>query len=122
MRSEMADVLEEFVRVGDLGDPIQLDALVADLRREATNSADPVAGELAEAFSVLSARATRGPVPHRVVTDLEGIVFPRLWKLLEAVWDHLGEAEMSTRVGSLNRRLNQVLTVGAASREKKVRR
>jgi len=122
MRSEMAGVLEEFVRAGDLGDPVQLDALVADLRREATDSSDLVAGKLAEALSVLSAHGGKGPVPHRVAAEIDGIVFPRLWKLLEAVWDHLGEAEMTTRVGSLDRRLNQVLTVGTASPGKKVRR
>jgi len=48
-------------------------------------------------------------MPRRLTADIEGVLYPRLWKLMEAVWDGLPDAELCTRVVGLDDRLAPLL-------------
>jgi len=54
-----------------------------------------------------------GPLSKGLVADIEGVVYPRLWKLIEAVWDGLPDAELRTRVSGLDDRLAALLGTGS---------
>jgi hypothetical protein len=40
-----------------------------------------------------------------VASDVEGVVYPRLWKIMEAVGDGMPDGELRTRIEVFNRRL-----------------
>ena len=46
-----------------------------------------------------------GTVDQRMANDVEGIVYPRLWKVMEAVRDGMPDGELRTRIEVLSRRL-----------------
>lgn len=100
----MAEEILEFVRKGDLWEPEALRQLIASLEAEAA-AGDPTSGLLAKPLTSLLTRLEIGPLTDRFSDDIEGILYPRLWKILEAAWDGLPEGEMRTRVEVLNRRL-----------------
>ena len=101
----MVNELEEFVRRGELWDPAELAALVERLEREAVETSDPIPSMLARPFNSLLVRQRMGDLPARMAHDIEGIVYPRLWKVMEAVRDGMPDGELRTRVEVMNRRL-----------------
>ena len=105
MRLALVDELEEFVRRGGLWDEAQLAALLARLEADAADNGDVVAGLLVGPLRSVGLRRQRGEVPSRVARDVEGIVYPRLWKIMEAVRDEMPEGELRIRVEVFNRRL-----------------
>lgn len=64
---------------------------------------------LARAFRALALRQHVGPIPDRLRREIEGVFYPRLWKVLEAVREGLPPDEQLTRVEVLNRRLARLL-------------
>jgi len=68
----------------------------------------PVAG-LAHAFAGLRLRLGVGDMPEPRRREVEAVVYPRLWKVLEAVRTGLPESEQRVRVHVLNRRLARLL-------------
>jgi hypothetical protein len=50
-----------------------------------------------------------GEVPEPLRREVEAVIYPRLWKVLEAVRDGLPEGEQRARVHVLNRRLARLL-------------
>ena len=105
MRTALVDELEEFVRRGQLWDPEELAALVAALEAETANTDDPIPAMLAQPFASLLVRQRMGGLTPRMAHDIEGIIYPRLWKVMEAVRGGLPDGELRTRVEVLNRRL-----------------
>ena len=105
MRIELVDELEEFVRRGQLWDPAELEALVERLEQEAVDTKDPIPSMLARPFNSLLVRQRIGNLPTRMAHDIEGIIYPRLWKVMEAVRDGMPDGELRTRVEVMNRRL-----------------
>jgi len=105
MRLDLVDELEEFVRAGGLWDDERRDALIAALDDEAAAQHDPIAGLLTQSLRSVGLRAQMGPVPGRVAGDVEGIVYPRLWKIMEAARDDLPDGELRVRIEVFNRRL-----------------
>lgn len=73
-----------------------------------TGSGTPAARELAGTFRALQVRLEMGPVPDRLRREVEGVLYPRLWKALEAVRVGLPPEEALTRVQVLNRRLARI--------------
>jgi hypothetical protein len=106
MRAALVDELEEFIRRGALWQREELEALVDRLEGEAD---DPIPALLAHPLRALLVRLGMGEVPTRMANDVEGILYPRIWKLMEAARDGLPDGELRTRIEVLNRRLSRRL-------------
>jgi len=100
--------LEAWIERGALWDAEQLDALSQRL-----GEADSLGRDLAHAFAALRLRLRMGPLPSRLQRDVEAVLYPRLWKVLEAVRAGLPEGEQRARVQVLNRRLARLLAAEA---------
>ena len=105
MRLELADDLEEFIRAGNIWHEEALGALIAHLEEESEATDDPLPRMLSRPLSSLLWRMKLGEPEKRFADDVEGIVYPRLWKVLEAIRDGMPDGEMRTRIEVLNRRL-----------------
>ena len=108
MRPEVVDELEEFVRRGRLWHGEDLTALMDRLERESAETGDPIPRLLCTPLKALMMRLRLGDVPSATAADVEAIVYPRLWKVMEAARDGLPEAEMRTRIEVMNRRLSRI--------------
>jgi hypothetical protein len=116
MRPTTVDDLEGFVRRGDLWRPIALDLMAARLRAESTSDGgeELVEGRLASTFdqvrALLVAREAAGvPVTTSERVEVEGAVYPKLWKLMEGVRDGMPVGELRTRTDVLARRVAESL-------------
>ena len=107
MRVEIVDELEDFIRRGGLWDPAELRGLIGLLETESDDQDDPILRMLTKPLVSLLTRMEMGEVPSRFANDIEGILYPRLWKVMEAVRDELPDSELRTRVEVLNRRLSR---------------
>ncbi|MDP8987314.1 MAG: hypothetical protein M3N25_07810 [Actinomycetota bacterium] len=101
MGPDVVDELERFIAAEGLWRPDDLSALVERLDGEP----DELSRELAADLASVLTRTLRGPVPVRLAADIEAVVYPRLWKVMEAVRDGLPEAEQRTRLAVLGGRL-----------------
>ena len=108
MRLELMDELEEFVRTGSLWRPDDLGALVDRLNHEGAETDDELPGRLARFLESVLLRMRLGDVPVRLACDIEGVVYPRLWKVMEAVRDGMPDGEVRTRIEVMNRRLSRL--------------
>jgi hypothetical protein len=110
----MADELERWIEGGGLWDAERIDAVQSRLAELGGPTVD-----LVHVFDALRLRMEMGPVPPSMQRDVEAVVYPRLWKLVEAARHRLSPAEQQTRIQVLNRRLAQlfVLEDPHASRE-----
>jgi len=108
MRVEVADELEEFVRLGHLWDDREGTAMVQRLEHEASETGDPLPGRVGRFIEAVLIRARHAPVSKHLVCDIEAIVYPRLWKLIEAIRDGVPDGELRTRIDVMNRRLSRL--------------
>jgi hypothetical protein len=92
--------LEAWIERGALWDAEQLDILSQRL-----GEADSLGRDLAHTFAALRLRLGMGPLSSRLQRDVEAVLYPRLWKVLEAARDDLPTGEQRTRIQVLNRRL-----------------
>ena len=109
MRPGLVDDLEEFVRAGSLWSPPALEALIEKLEGESEQTKDPIPLMLAHPLRAILLRLGMGELSQRMTNDLEGIVYPRVWKVMEAARDGLPDGELRTRIEVLNRRLSRRL-------------
>ncbi len=72
-------------------------------------SPDEPASSLARCFSDLQEHLEASPVADRMRRDVEGVLYPRLWKILEAVRDGLPSGEQLNRIRALDHRLRDLL-------------
>ena len=107
VRAELVDEIEEFVRRGKLWHTDDLNDLIARLEAESDASGDPIPRQLSAPLRALLVRMRIGDVPNRLASDVEGIVYPRLWKVMEAARDGLPDSELRTRIEVFNRRLSR---------------
>ena len=70
---------------------------------------DGASRTLAENLAAVLERSRSGPITRRLTADIEGVLYPRLWKLMEAVWDGLPDSELRTRLALLGDRLAPLL-------------
>lgn len=102
MTQPLADELERFIERDALWDVAELDRYTARL----AGGGDAAAiADLAHTFRAIRLRLGLAPVPVRARLDVESVVYPRLWKVIEALRDGLPAGEQQARVQVLNRRL-----------------
>ena len=105
MQADVVAFLEQLFEVGFVWDEAELEALAG--RLEALGGS-PVAG-LASGFTGVRLRLAMADVPEPLRREVEAVIYPRLWKVLEAVRAGLPEGEQRARVQVLNRRLARLL-------------
>ncbi len=105
MRAEAADELERFVLDGGVWDPARVTAMITWLDAETLATGDPIPAQLARPLGSVGYRLRLGPVAKRTADDVEAVIYPRLWKVLEAIRDELPDSEIRVRIEVLNRRL-----------------
>jgi hypothetical protein len=105
MRLELADELEEFVRLGHLWTDGDCGAMVAHLSDESVTTDDPLPARLGRFLEAVSIRTRIGEVPRSLQVEIEAIVYPRVWKLIEGIRDGMPDSELQTRIEVMNRRL-----------------
>jgi hypothetical protein len=106
---EVIAFLEQLFETGFTWDEAEL-ADVSD--RLAALGTSPVA-DLAHGFAAVRLRLESGEVPEPLRREVEAVIYPRLWKVLEAVLAGLPEGEQRARVHVLNRRLARLLAAEA---------
>lgn len=109
MQADVVAFLEQLFEAGFVWDETELADLAG--RLEALVGS-PVAG-LAHGFTGVRLRLATGDVPEPLRREVEAVIYPRLWKVLEAVRAGLPEGEQRARVQVLNRRLAQLLAAEA---------
>ena len=111
MAPDVVAFLEQLFETGFTWD----DAELADLsgRLEALDGS-PVA-ELAHGFAGVRLRLQMGDMAEPLRREVEAVVYPLLWKVLEAVRAGLPEGEQRARVLVLNRRLARLFASEADS-------
>jgi len=92
--------LEAWIERGVLWDAEELDRFCARL-----SAAGKPAVDLAHTFAALRLRLQMGSLADRLQHDVEAVLYPRLWKVIEAVREELPASEQRTRIQVLNRRL-----------------
>jgi hypothetical protein len=105
VRRALADDLEEFVRDGVLWDADQCGELVDRLAAESAATDDPLPERVGRFLQAVQLRTRVSTVTPALRVEIEAIVYPRLWKLIEAIRDDLPEGELRTRIEVMNRRL-----------------
>ena len=105
MRMQVADELEEFVRLGNLWEPQECAAMVQRLTDESEQTGDPLPGRLGRFLEAVSIRIRIGDVPGALRVQIDAIVYPRVWKVIEGIRDGMPDGEMLTRIEVMNRRL-----------------
>jgi hypothetical protein len=108
------DDIEEFVRRGKLWHVEDLNDLIGRLEAEADATKDPIPRQLSAPLRALLVRMHIGEVPKRLASDVEGVIYPRLWKVMEAARDGLPDAELRTRIEVFNRRLSRMFAQEAS--------
>ena len=109
MEPDVVAFLEELFESGFVWDAAELAGL--SLRLEGL-AGSPVA-ELAHGFAAVGLRLEMGEIPEAQRREVEAVIYPRLWKVLEAVRAGLPEGEQRARVQVLNRRLARLLAAEA---------
>ena len=105
MAPDVVAFLEQLFETGFTWDEAEL----ADLsRRLEALDGSPVA-ELAHGFAGVRLRLQMGDMGEPLRREVEAVIYPRLWKVLEAVRAGLPEGEQRARVHVLNRRLARLL-------------
>lgn len=109
MQPDVIAFLEDFFEDGFSWDEAVLDDVA---QRLGALEGSPVAG-LAEGFTGIRRRLETGDVSQPLRREVEAVIYPKLWKILEAVRAGLPEGEQRARVQVLNRRLARVLATEA---------
>lgn len=102
---DLADELERLIEQDAVWDTGELGRCA---QRLAVGPEEP-ALILARCFSGLQQRLEDVPVDDRMRRNLEGVLYPRLWKVIEAVRDDLPPGEQLNRVRALDLRLTELL-------------
>ena len=108
MRPSLADELEDFVGRGALWDQEELALLVERLESEARDTGDPNPSRLADPLRSLLPLVREG-VPSRTAHDIEAIIYPRMWKIMEAAREGLPGGEVRNRITVLGRHVGRRL-------------
>jgi hypothetical protein len=109
VRPDVITVLEDIFETGLTWDASALD----DLARRLRDLGDSPVAQLSEGFVGVRLRLEAGEVSEPLRREVEAVIYPRLWKVLEALRAGLPEGEQRARVEVLNRRLARLLATEA---------
>jgi hypothetical protein len=99
-----------FIEEGHLWSPGELDSLLERLVSEGRKAGnEALAVRLAAGFEPLVERRRGDPLPLRLRADLEAVVYPRLWKLVEGIQGGVADGELDNRINALRRGIARVL-------------
>lgn len=115
MRDAVADELESFVEAGALWDADGVGRMVGWLQEESTTTGDPLPARLARFLDAVRLRQRVGTVEGSKRAEIEAIVYPRVWKVIEGIRTGLPDAELRTRLEVMNRRLARLFVEETAS-------
>ena len=104
MSRDLADELEHLIERDAVWESAELGRCA---HRLAAGDGEPAAS-LARCLVALEARLGAA-ADARMRRDVESVLYPRLWKLVEAVRDGLPAGEQLNRVRALDRRLHDLL-------------
>jgi hypothetical protein len=79
--------------------------MVDQLVGESDSTGDPLPGRLGRFLDAITIRTRISDVPASLRVQIEAIVYPRLWKVIEGIRDDMPDAELRTRIEVMNRRL-----------------
>jgi hypothetical protein len=105
MRVAVAEEIEAFISSGALWDAGAVATIVAWLAAESESTGDPLPGRLGRFLDAVRLRQLVSDVSAPKRAEIEAIVYPRLWKVIEAIRSGLPDGEVRTRVDVMNRRL-----------------
>ncbi|MBA2280471.1 MAG: hypothetical protein H0W25_04440 [Acidimicrobiia bacterium] len=105
MHDSIADDLEVFIESGALWDAEELGAVVARLSAETATTEDPLPARLGRFLEAVRLRQRVADVDPSMRAEIEAIVYPRVWKVIEGIRDGMPDAELRTRIEVMNRRL-----------------
>jgi hypothetical protein len=100
---ELAEELERFIERDGLWDDDALERLADRLATGVEQ--DSLQADLTHVFTALRVRLGMGKVTTKLRRDVEAVVYPRLWKVIEALREDLPSGEQRIRIQVLNRRL-----------------
>jgi hypothetical protein len=109
VRPDVITVLEDIFETGLTWDAAALD----DLAQRLDALGDSPVAQLSEGFVGVRLRLETGEVSEPLRREIEAVIYPRLWKVLEALRAGLPEGEQRSRVQVLNRRLARLLATEA---------
>ncbi len=109
MRAAVADHLEDFVERDGLAHAATVAGLVDQLEAEARHTGDANPARLAAALRPLLPHVGGRGLPTRTTHEVEAIVYPRLWKVIEAARSGLPAGEVRTRIEALDRHVSRRL-------------
>ena len=105
VRAEVADDLEAFVEAGDMWEPAALAAFVAHMQAIAKEDDDPLVARLGRFLEAVRLRQHVSEVEPVMRSEIEAVVYPRVWKVIEAIRADMPDGELRTRLEVMNRRL-----------------
>jgi hypothetical protein len=79
--------------------------MVDRLNAESESSGDPLPARLGRFLDAVNIRTRISDVPSALRVQIDAIVYPRVWKLIEGIRDGMPDAELRTRIEVMNRRL-----------------
>ncbi len=109
MRARVVEALEGFIERGDMWDVPAMTRIVDLLEREGEERDDRLSLMLAKVFAAVLLRMHMAPIDPHLAVDIQAHVYQRLYKVLEAVYDDLPEAEVRTRIEVFHRRLSRMI-------------
>lgn len=109
MRAHVVEALEQFIEQGEMWDVPAMERLVDLLETESVETADRIPLMLAKVFAAILLRTKMAPIDEHLAVDVQAHVYQRLYKVLEAVYDGLPEAEVRTRIEVFHRRLSRMI-------------
>jgi len=105
----VVEVLEGFIERGEMWDVPAMEAIVDFLEAETDATGDRIPLMLAKVFAAILLRTKMAPMDEHLAVDVQAHVYQRLYKVLEAAYDDLPEAEMRTRIEVFQRRLSRMI-------------
>lgn len=109
MRPETIAELEAFLEEGGMWDTEAMTHVVDVLGADAEETGSRLPLMLAQVFTAILLRMTMAPIDEHLRYDVEAHVYQRLYKVLEACYDDLPDAEIRTRIEVFRRRLSRMI-------------